>query len=482
MKCPNCGTIIPEGSLYCEHCGEDIHIVPDFEPEIEFNMEQTLHGIVKEINGDKWKAQEQQPEEDEMTETPRRRRAGLVAGISALCVCVLLVTVAGTMTYQYNSLEYQTKRAVQCTASKQYDRAIEYYNRVLELDDEDIEMRFALAEVYFAKNNKIEYEYQLREIVQDENATTEQLERAYGKLIAIYRTRKDYKTINELLLQSGNASIQAAYQNYIAAVPEFSIKEGYYNEVQPLKITAFGSGKIYYTLDGSEPNEKSRQYTAPLVLEDGDYVITAYFVNDNGVASESVTKEYHIEIDEIPAPELSVVSGEYHYPIPIEVLSDDEDVFYTTDGTVPTYSSTPYAGPIPLPLGKSTFCFAKIEKGIVGSVAKGDYQLTLNTEFTPEQAVETVVSYAIEEGRIFDASGWTGLDGTKYHYQYQYVTNIEGKDDFYVVSEVLEDADGVLTKTGTHFAVNAYTGELFKLQIDSDYGLTLIDIEKESRE
>ena len=34
-----------EGTLYCEHCGEDIHIVPDFEPEIEYNMEQTLHDI-----------------------------------------------------------------------------------------------------------------------------------------------------------------------------------------------------------------------------------------------------------------------------------------------------------------------------------------------------------------------------------------------------------------------------------------------------
>ena len=26
---------------------EDIHIVPDFEPEIEYNMEQTLHDIAR---------------------------------------------------------------------------------------------------------------------------------------------------------------------------------------------------------------------------------------------------------------------------------------------------------------------------------------------------------------------------------------------------------------------------------------------------
>ena len=35
--------------LYCEHCGEDIHIVPDFEPEVEYNMEQTLSDIAKEM-------------------------------------------------------------------------------------------------------------------------------------------------------------------------------------------------------------------------------------------------------------------------------------------------------------------------------------------------------------------------------------------------------------------------------------------------
>ena len=49
MKCPNCGAEMEEGKLYCEHCGEDIHIVPDFEPEVEYNMEQTLSDIAKEM-------------------------------------------------------------------------------------------------------------------------------------------------------------------------------------------------------------------------------------------------------------------------------------------------------------------------------------------------------------------------------------------------------------------------------------------------
>ena len=44
----------------------------------------------------------------------------------------------------------------------------------------------------------------------------EQLDRAYGKLIAIYRARGDYKTINELLMGSNNEQILTTYQNYIA--------------------------------------------------------------------------------------------------------------------------------------------------------------------------------------------------------------------------------------------------------------------------
>ena len=63
MKCPNCGAEIREGSLYCEHCGEDIHIVPDFEPEVEFSLEQTLSGIVEEL-GDSKSEKIAEPEEN----------------------------------------------------------------------------------------------------------------------------------------------------------------------------------------------------------------------------------------------------------------------------------------------------------------------------------------------------------------------------------------------------------------------------------
>ncbi len=42
MKCPKCGYEWTEGHLYCDNCGEEFRIVPDFEPEIEKEMNETL--------------------------------------------------------------------------------------------------------------------------------------------------------------------------------------------------------------------------------------------------------------------------------------------------------------------------------------------------------------------------------------------------------------------------------------------------------
>ena len=90
----------------------------------------------------------------------------------------------------------------------------------------------------------------------------------------------------------------------------------------------------------------------------------------------------------------------------------------------------------------------------------------MNTEFMPEDAVTKVVNYAIESGKITEASGSFDESAAAYLYQYQYVTNINKIDDFYVVAEIYRGEDGTVTKTGNLFAVNAYPRELYKLQTD----------------
>ena len=475
MKCPNCGAEMKEGTLYCEHCGEDIHIVPDFEPEIEYNMEQTLNDIAKEMEPETEKDKEDalqdatefqdwdEPSGNQTIRHPFRWKFILLALV--LVVVAVVCTGFGISYSHYHSAEYQIKCAKDYVAREEYDQAIACYERALEIDPGNITLKFELADIYFQKNNKIEYEYLLREIVADPTATTEQLESAYGKLIAIYAAREDHKTINDLLQNCGNVNIMSKYQSYMAMEPEFSLQEGYYTSIQPLKLTTFGSGKIYYTMDGSEPGENSSLYTAPILLESGDYCVKAIYINENDISSKVVTKNYHIEIEELSAPDVTAVSGDYEFPINIEV-ADGEDVYYTTDGSDPTQNSSVYIGPIPMPLGKSVFRFIRIADGRKSEIVEKSYNLVMNTEYMPDEAVQDVIDYCIQNGKILDESGSFDESGAAYLYQYQYVTNINKVDDFYVIAEIYRGEDGTLTKTGNLFAVNAYTRELYKLQKD----------------
>ena len=45
MKCPSCGKELQKNSLFCEQCGKEIYVVPDFETEVENNMEEHLEKI-----------------------------------------------------------------------------------------------------------------------------------------------------------------------------------------------------------------------------------------------------------------------------------------------------------------------------------------------------------------------------------------------------------------------------------------------------
>ena len=151
-----------EGKLYCEHCGEDIHIVPDFEPEIEYNMAQTLNNIAKEM------APDTEPEEtdssadtaelqdwDESTDEPLAHpfRWKFIVLLLVLTMVAVVCTGTGISYSHYHSVEYQTKCARNYVAEGEYDQAVTCYNRALELDPDNITLKFELADIYFQKNN-----------------------------------------------------------------------------------------------------------------------------------------------------------------------------------------------------------------------------------------------------------------------------------------------------------------------------------------
>lgn len=68
----------------------DIHIVPDFEPEIEYNMEQTLHDIAREMTPeedatDDQDAQQSMTELQDWDEEPLEIRQNIPFAGNSLC-------------------------------------------------------------------------------------------------------------------------------------------------------------------------------------------------------------------------------------------------------------------------------------------------------------------------------------------------------------------------------------------------------------
>ena len=47
MRCRYCGQRIPEGELYCRHCGKEVRIVPDYNPL------QVWQEIIQETEADR---------------------------------------------------------------------------------------------------------------------------------------------------------------------------------------------------------------------------------------------------------------------------------------------------------------------------------------------------------------------------------------------------------------------------------------------
>jgi hypothetical protein len=464
---------MPTDSLYCLQCGEDIHIVPDFDPELDYQMHQVWiealqDASIEEVTEGGGEAGSIAPTEVIRAEKSVTKRILSIVlwGFFAVFTFALGVTVV--IVYQYTSFEYQVRQGSKDVEAMRYQEAIGHFNRALELNNDNQELRFSLANVYLHQGNKVEYEYQLRKILEDPGASFEDLELAYGKLIQIYQTRKDYKTINELIKASKSQTIQDTYQNYIANVPEFSYPEGDYKEIIPLKLTASTQGTIYYTRDGSEPTTDSAVYISPIFLDNGDYTIKACFQNQYGIMSECVTRTYHIEIDQPASPEVDTESGEYSQPMWIEVLNAWEgDIYYTTDGNVPDMNAQLYTQPIPMPMGDSQFQFALIgEDGRIGAITYREYQLTLDTAITAEDAQQKIAELM---------QSLRGAEEPLYRYQVMYAVPLNDQGDFYVVAESYADELGNLMKTGSYFAVEIYQGACYKLQITDGQYYTLLE-------
>lgn len=472
MKCPHCGSELKEGYLICENCGEEIRIVPDFEPEIENSITETLSTLASMQEG---KDTEEMPKEDRTEDIRHKEKQESGAGnrkiwitISLVSLLVIAMISYGLYCYHVQTVEFQIDRAKSYADKGNYQEAIACLEAAYVRHPEVSELLFLEADYYYLQENNEAALSALMRIIGDEKYAYEEVEEAYDKMVTIYANLEQYDKINELLRSCPDERIVTIFQSYLAMEPEFSYVEGSYAEVIPLKLSSNTAGTIYYTTDGSKPDKNSQIYTAPIFLETGEYTISAFFVNDYGIESEVVTKTYIINLAVPTAPEVELYSGEYSHATMIAVEETEGcKIYYTTDESEPTSDSVPYTGPIPMPLGTTLFKFVNVsEEGISSDVTLRTYTLRLRGAITTGQAVTNLVTRLVETEYLLDAAGHNKRQTGTLSYQFSSVLLVGG-EDYYTIYEYYDDGTGILSRTDKVFLVQVYTGDSAQLSYDT---------------
>lgn len=461
MKCPNCGFNIPDGKLYCEKCGAELQIVPDmdFEIDVENEMKDTLNSIVQNEFYDDDDDIDFDDDPNLLSFILSGKAGGKLFYAFLVIVLVAIVIAAGVLgrrISRQNGLDYQLEKAEENIEKNNLLQAISYLEEAYKID-KNSEYLFKIADYYYTLGRDNDAIYTLINIATGEFPKG-QREEAYNKIFTLYETSGNYHEIAKLLETCEVDTISEQFKAYAVAKPVFNYEAGSYQETIVIKITSDIPGTIYYTTDGSTPNENSLVYDSPVFLEYGSYVINAVFANKYGELSEVVSNKYLIDVDFVFEPTIFTDAGEYHEATQIEAdVPVMYNLFYTTDGTEPTRNSTKYTGPIQMPLGKTTFKFISFAAdGTQSAVVEREYDLNYDTTVTEDSALLALKILMVEKGINLDLEGHRpGVDGN-YLYVFTTAYNVKGVGDAFFIVEYFVNSNGTTTKTGTVFGVDVY--------------------------
>lgn len=495
MICPKCGNEMGEGKMYCEKCGEEIQFVPNYEPEIENSISDVLSDVADQIDPSRVVVNVEEPADEsdisltadilaESSDLVSKKsgndkdsisvtRFQIISVLSVLVgIIVVLVIVFSVYISRDNSEGYQMDQGDIAFAQKDYNNALSYYEKVYRLNSDDIEPLYRIAECYKMLDNEDRSLDVYEMIVAKDIDQTE----AWDNIVSIKAGKGDFSEISKLITSKGTEYVKNKYSQYISEPPTINYEAGEYNEMIGIELYSEADGSIYYTTDGSEPGSDCTLYDKPIVLRNGEYHIKAVFVNDFGICSDVVSRDYNIITDAPEAPVVSLDEGHYNVPQIITVtVPDNAIVYYTTDGSDPDVTSAIYTDPISIPTGDSWYRFVAASKnGNLSEEVQRKYILTVDAVVSQEEAIAIVKSKQYEVGRVLDLDGSVisaeGKAG-KYMYTYSEMRYVQNRT-LYFISEYYQE-DTIRMLTGNIFAVDVYDGSMYQAVLLNDGGYKL---------
>lgn len=404
MKCKNCGATIPEGYLYCEKCGQEVQIVPDYNP-----LDDVLTAQVKG-------ALEEEPSNRTRNKIPIENLKNSNGMISYTMNIPLPNTEDQPESHlaqkrreekERHLLDEQRKESTNNIRQSelrerknQEERARRRRENELKRKRQKAKKRMRIligigvvvilsalgyfiylntyyglvkgGNRYLNQKNYRQAEEKFHQAMKQDDAKAD----AYNGLAAVYIAQNEPDAAEEYYLKAiskypGNVELYRGciefYQQtdqlskipvlldeceddgvlddlnmYVSNEPKFSLEEKTYDEVQELSLTSKGQ-KIYYTTDGTEPTAESTLYEAPIQIGEGTTTISAISVNDEGVPSVVVSKTYVVEYPVADAPAVSPSTGYYERQMQITIQVPSGYTAYYTISSADGEIETPTA-------------------------------------------------------------------------------------------------------------------------------------------
>ena len=222
------------------------------------------------------------------------------------------------------------------------------------------------------------------------------------------------ETLKAIGVETGyrNSTVATAIFTIAAAVPVFSPRAGTYTSAQSVSITdATAGATIYYTTDSTKPTPSSTLYTGPIVIS-STTTLKAIAVAAGYSASMVGTALYTIAAT---APVFSPRAGTYTSTQSVTITDSTAGaaIYYTTDGTTPTTSSSLYSGPITVSSTKGFKAIATAPGYSKSAVTSASYTIAVPTPiFTPKGGTYTSVQSITITDSMPGVSIYFTTDGT----------------------------------------------------------------------
>lgn len=397
MVCKECGHLLRDGTLVCEHCGAQNSISGQVSGIQGRRQGRTAPQASREVELPKYDpsvrqaapaAEEKTPVGEKRTHRVKKVMINWVAVAIALVALLFVALIGGYVFLQVTDagqlILARMGKEANATAMWAYgqelldqgyiDRSIETFNKAYEQepDREDMYARLQqLADAYEAGGytGKAEETYRLMTTVHKEKTS------AYRSIVRIMEDQDRKMELATFLTEAyentGDSSFRRQREEMLPSTPTTDLEAGTRMYERDVAILSAEDYDIYYILgeEGILPEDGSL-YTGPIHLEEGVHVLRAVAVSNDLISDEMLLK-YNITLPVPSAPYPSLAPGTYEQrqrvrlkylktedeELQLDYLNNDPaaradaeqkqndiTMYYTLDGQTPTSNSPIYEG------------------------------------------------------------------------------------------------------------------------------------------